>query len=922
MPDVNLNIATLVDYPDQTCLWNFICANESFVSIYGVIFTIVISLGVYIYGLQDKSEKITLTKKTNIKRVITLCLSFFAFSFILLPNSIYELVNFLLVGAIILNLFIAFNEVFKFNENELSGERAVKKFKEGVIREKLAQFEALKIKNDLLNKSLEEKKGGKDIERFLFDENTDSYHIIRSESSGYITNVDLNVLFAKEIDQASSKKLSYYIPYHISNGSPIEFDTIILGVKKEDGLDIDEERLRSFISISDEYENPTSYLEAETRSYYNAMFSFIKMEDSKGLELKLKEFSSFVDHFTDKADSYVDIIQFINDDIIFPLQKYSFKQGDIDCIRKIVSFSLGYIYQSLSKKSVQSFNIFLRNFSHAFYQSYGLTQQNQSEFLDIYFRWLSEVSKYSIKSKIQKDGDYIEYGTKLLSSLNGSLKIAFDKGDLTVFEKTLDFLNDSFLRESYEHDEDVLLDEIILIKKAVIFGFTAWVYKNYSVRKNQPFYKDALQTLLATVSKDAIFHYRSRQDDLNYYLSVYLKTAEISESKGSFGWDSWDLPEGRVSTITIRDDIKRLLADRILKLIIDTPALTIDIKDQNYNDELSLIKEGSHQFDPLLNQSKDYFTATSALTDEQFTATKIKFYEVFTQINQKYEADVRTKIIEQPLNDSKFSEFAKENFESYSTARVLHRIQDFVRDPIKKADGFGYNILLRKEQFVAETNVHYTNENQFGEDLARSEDNRILESIYKKFTKIPTVKKDKITKFILAEDNLKAIIIWVNGYLNLEDTNPEDFKPYWNESDSKKDNGPYYQGSIGGTPVFIVYKFQEHKTYPDAIFALKNEAFSISEFEIERDANLSDANTKWADSVQDCITMSITNLSNVEDARTKIVEKWIENEPASVTDKQAKIEELKTSVLFHFYKGLSVDSIAIDESKVLLFHIK
>jgi hypothetical protein len=904
------------------CLGGNICANDTFIGIYGAVFTIVISLGVYIYGLQDKSEKITLTKNTEIKKIITSCLGFFLLSFLDFPSPVYEFVNFTLVGGLIYYLFLAFGEVFKFNENELSGERAVKKFKEGVIREKLSEFKDLKTKNDLLNKALEEKRGGKEIERFLLEENDDAYHFIRAQSSGYITNIDLSVLFTKEINQTSSKKIFYYIPYSISNGAPVEFDDVILGIKKGEGQKIDEDKLRSFISISEEFDNPSSYLEAEIRSYYSEMFALIQNEDAKGLELKLKEFSSFVNHFTDKVESYVSMIQFINDDIIFPLQKYSFKQGDIDCIRKVVSFSLGYIYQSLDKKSIQTFNIFLRNFGNAFYESFDLDTKTQSEFYNIYFRWLTEVAKYSIKSRVKKDEDYVEYATNFLSSLNGWLKIAFDNKNINAFEKTLDFLNDTFSRESYEYNEDQPLDEIISTKKAVIFGFTAWVYKYYGGRKDEEFYKSALSKLLTALEKDPVYYHGNVQDNLNYYLSLYLQAVKISEGKGSFGWDSWGMPEGRAYTVTIRHDIKNLLTDRILKFVAANPAFNIDIKDGNYNDELSLIKEGNQQFDPLIDKTKDSFIATLTLTPTQFSAAKTKFYEVFSKVTEKYETNVRAKLIQQPLDDSKFNDFAKENFESYRKMRLLYRIQKFEKEAIKKKDGFGYNILLLKEQFVKETNVHYTNEDQFGEDLARSEDNKILESIYKKFPSITSIKKNEIGQFISSENNLTAIVLWVNGYLNIGDTNPEDFKPYWQVADAKKDNGPHYQGSIKGVPVYIIYKFHEHKTYPDTIFAFKDKAFSVKEFEIEPDNNFDASNTKQAESPSDGLTLSITNLSLLEEARTKIVEKWIEDDPTSVPNKEAKIEELKTKVVFKFYKGLSDASLILNDLKVKIFHIE
>lgn len=930
-------IYVIQDSNAQTCLAGMVCANDTFIAIYGVVFTIVISLGVYIYGLQNREEKITLLKSTDIEGVIKNCLGFFALTFLALPSPIYETINFVFVGWVLLRLLGAFTEVFKFHGSELSGERAVKKFKEGVISEKLTEFENLRKKNELLNDELD-KKRGKEVGRFLLDENDDSYRLIRAQSSGYIADIKLELInntrntdiedtnIENQLDSSGEvrhllKEPQYYIPYYVSYGAPITSGTVILGIKKSSD-DIDEERLRSFISVSDEYENPTSYIEAETRNYYPQMISLIKLEDAKSLELKLKEFSSFVEHFTNKPDSYVDIIQFINDDIIFTLQKYAFKQGNVDCVRKVVSFSLGYIYQALYKKSTKTFNIFFRNFGHAFYEAFSLDKKERDEFFDIYFRWLNEVAKYSLKSRIKKNDDYSEFVTTFLSGVNGWLKIAFDRKDIDVFEKTLLFLNDSLSRETYEHDKDESLDRAVLAKKAVLFGFTAWVYKYFPARKGDDFYRKALSKLLSALAKDPIRHYANNQDDLNYYLSLYLKSAELSESKGSFGWDSWDMPEGRVYTVTIRHDIKNLLTDRILSIVSSNPVLVVDIKDENYNDELSLVKQGNQQFDVLLNKTKDFFISTEKLTDEQFDTAKTKFYEVFSKITEKYESDVRSKLIQQSIDDDKFNEFVKQNFESYKKSRVLYNIQKFIKDDTKKSDGFGYNTLLFKEQFVKETNVHYSNNDQFGEDLARSEDNKVLESIYKKSNDIPLVDREKIGQVISPDRDTTAVVFWLNGYFSIETVSPDDFVPYWQEANSRADKGPYYQGTIKGVPVFIIYKFQDQKSYPDSMFIFSSNSFSVHEFEIEKDTELDDTNTKWANDEKSCLTLSVTNLSDLDDARKKIVENWIKNDPASVKDKDAKVEEIKTNVIFKFYKGLSTENLTIDESKIKIFRIK
>lgn len=915
---------------DQSCLFGFICANETFIAIYGVIFTIVISLGVYIYGLQNKSEKITLLKSTNIKEIIIFCLGSFAFSFLFLPEFLYNFVNFILAGIVIYKIYNAFREIFKFNENELSGERAVKKFKREVIESKLVDLKKFKVKNDELSLKLENKDNIL-VDRFIFDEGENSYYLIRAKKSGYVAGINLDVLprtktnktIQNETDNTSlpteynNKKISYYIPYNIAYGTLVSVDDVVLGVRKEDFNVSDEDRIVSYIKINDDDENPIAYIESETRSYYPEMFSLIKISDAKSLEIKLEEFSVFLDYFLIDADAYFNLIQFVNDDIIFPLQKTAFKNGDIDCIRKILSFSLGYIYQSLSNKSSQTFNIFLRNISSAFYQSFGLNKNNQDEFLDIYSRWIKEITKYYIKSKIKKDNEYAGYGINILSSLNGSLKIAFDKNKIDVFSKILAILDRSFYRENYDHDDNKDLDDLILTKKSVIFGFASWLYRRRN-EQNKVFF----DKLFLAIEQNYVNNGRLAHDSLNYFISIYLKAIKISDQNGSLGWDNWDMPEETVYTVTIRDDIKKLLTDRILLLIKNNPELIINIEDGNYDQSLALIKEGVREFDPLFEKDASSFISMSGVTPEEFLGIKTKFYEIFTAISLKYESDVRAGLISQPMDDAKINKFVEENFDMYKKSRILFRIGNFIKDISRNIGGFGYNVLLHKEQFVDDTNVIYMDRGQFGENLAQSEDNKILEVIYNKFDKVEDVKKTDVWKLIQKEEDVSAIVFWVSGYFDIEENSPSSFIPGWREENSEDKKGYSYQGSINEIPVYEINKLKEFKKYHNSLFIFKSDSFTVKEFEINDDQNIDLENSKITKNKDQCLSLSVTNLSVSEQERIKIVDGWIAKNEATAQDRDKKLDELKTNVLFKFFKGLLTDDIDIDITKIRVVNIK
>lgn len=84
---------------------------------------------------------------------------------------------------------------------------------------------------------------------------------------------------------------------------------------------------------------------------------------------------------------------------------------------------------------------------------------------------------------------------------------------------------------------------------------------------------------------------------------------------------------------------------------------------------------------------------------------------------------------------------------------------------------------------------------------------------------------------------------------------------------------------------------------------------------------MDELNTKWLDDEESCLTLSITNLSSLDNVRKAIVENWIKNDPNSVKDKDIKIEEIKTNVIFKLYKGMEIENLIINSEKINIFHI-
>ncbi len=908
--------------PDKQCFWGIICANEIFISIYGVIFTILISFGVYVYGLQDKTEKTALISISNISNVIKDSLIFFAFTFIALPEGLYQTVNFVLLIYLFKQIVIAFWQVRRFNENELSGEKVVREYKERIILEKLGSFKDNSARNKELNDLLKQR----GVDRFVLNEHMASYDLIRANKKGYINDINIKNLFSNDtisktppLEQKNDK---YYVPFDIAIGRRVKIDDILIGIKRQENNKPSLfliEKMRSMISIIDDLDNPGDYLDAEIKGYFPKMFNFISSNNFKELELSLDELSKFVDLVITEPNNQVEIIESLNNDIIYPLQKHAFKCGDLDIIRTIVSFSLRYIYKSINENLNDSFKIFLRNLNVAFYQSFSLKDIGiRTNLQTTFFRWINELCKYSIQPQLEKGNTfYKNYAIGMLAIANDMLKLSYDKKDISTFRAVLNLVNTAFERDPYNFEMKFDIEEIIGFKKAVIFGFASWIYKNHAVNKANQFHIDVLKELFTVLSPTEI----EAKNPINYYISLYIKTKDLFDNKSrdmdwTFGWESWGMPEGVVYTVTFREDLRNLLVDRMISVFVKNPKIKIEIDYGNYDQELSMMKKGG-EFDPLVSRTTSSFVALSEIKDISFEVVKDFVYSLFNIISDKYDEDEKANLVKQTLDEDKFNKFGKENIKSYLDSRVLFKIGKFIKKSVPDKKFLGYNTILNKNQFVKETNVHYVHDDQFGTGLAKSEDNEILKNIFNKVAQ-KTIELSHLVDYIYNKLDFNFVVIWTrkNFDLNLYDQNKL-FKPYWLEGRSEDGNGPYYKGRIGNKKVFVVYKTEGQENFEDVIFLFKTNSFSIEEHE--------PSVRKWKNEL-DILSLNITDdksmhleikgLSNSNDDRGDIVTRWIKDKIINKGEEVSKNEDLKNKVVLRFYKSLNPDSIKVNEDGI------
>lgn len=321
-----------------------------------------------------------------------------------------------------------------------------------------------------------------------------------------------------------------------------------------------------------------------------------------------------------------------------------------------------------------------------------------------------------------------------------------------------------------------------------------------------------------------------------------------------------------------------------------------------------------------MNKDKDYYISSNDLDEEKFLKVKTKIYSLFTQINQKYEQDQNINLMKKNLDSDKFKEFAEKNKESYDDFRVLSRIEKFISSDETKKDGVGYNTILSKEEFVKEPAVIYTNDNEFGNGLARSEDNEIIKKLLEKCEKRIDIDAKEVINHISKEEDFDYVVLWTENYFNIEDYNENNlFTPRWNIGEAKN-KGRFFQGTIKNKDVYSIYRPVEYNVQDNIIILLKKDAFEIKEFIplVEESVD----NKLIHEFGDKSIYMSVKDLSVSPEDREEIINQWISKGIIKESEKEEKLEELKISVVFKFLKGIDISSLNVDCNNIKVIRLK
>ena len=214
------------------------------------------------------------------------------------------------------------------------------------------------------------------------------------------------------------------------------------------------------------------------------------------------------------------------------------------------------------------------------------------------------------------------------------------------------YLADSiFKEEKYEYRRNKNTQDLIDKKEAIIFGFTACIYRER--RKNQELGNSILNELLTRLPKKLNDLLKTTSDALGY------------SHIGRLNWDnlSWSNSEGilgiRSGTITTDRDIVLLLLDRLFFGFKNNLFSSGDIDPSIKNELLAIDNQ-------LADKNKGDIYSCSEMTEEEFVLIKEKILNIFKQIKTNYENNTKEELIKQNINVEKVKEYALENQQEYA----------------------------------------------------------------------------------------------------------------------------------------------------------------------------------------------------------------------------------------------------------------
>ena len=517
---------------------------------------------------------------------------------------------------------------------------------------------------------------------------------------------------------------------------------------------------------------------------------------------------------------------------------------------KGIIISVCYLPFAIVRRSVKSNDHYLfQEFINYSYLMYFFAQEKEGKLkgllIERSWRYLKEIAQYDIqfrmnRENIEKDElislkDFAVYVFIILQKI---LKEAFDIEDFQSFEKLTNVCQELFKRfkpsESSQnsnmlrwelensdleiHEKNTLNDllklqtlkegceeEIYLRKMQMFFGLSSWIMDIMIKGK-----------LFDELSKFFNIIHNLFPNDLVKLTNLFIKTNHY-DVEHFWGWEWWELREEEdgITHIDILNKILRFYCIKSLLLIQHKSDQDIE------NIQLPFCRE----FDVLLdNEGKLIkYLDNIAISPEMYSPiltvealAKIgKLKKIFQDLKKKYDEDERVKIRNAKISQQRVDRFKSDVINGFYKSIILRNVvkhyklfqKDLRKNFKAHTNKFGYSNIDKKEPFIEPWHTDLLDFGAvYGDNLAKSEDTYIMNTIKRKCT---TVAKNQFDQTLGNISDISEVLIFssnVNIYTFFEESSR--FVPKWSPNcdqiNIKGFDGIYiYKGYK--IPIFNIY---------------------------------------------------------------------------------------------------------------------
>ena len=632
-------------------------------------------------------------------------------------------------------------------------------------------------------------------------------------------------------------------------------------------------------------------------------------------------------------------VQWLDDDLRELLIK-STQTHDEETIREVAYIPAAISIRAIKIRDHFIFQKFLKFIPYFHHLGYREPDKNVRGFIhDRSVAWLKEIANYFIEPELKNAKEetlikeYADFSTHLFLTFQSLLKTSFDNNDIETLEKIGEALGKLYrhfepsreypkaehleweLKRATNDEEKMRIEsklkiqksleekerELKLRKSQLFFGFTSWVFHKHRANRGNEKTKQSFNILKKYLP--------TKIEDLT---NIFI-TSRSFETEDFFGWQWWDvIPDGEVRMLDFHSNLDYLYLILALENIPGSRDQLEKISLPPSRDLTFLIENNGELQKKLTEIETNYHTAWTDFISPDNVSKVSSLRELFQKAKGSQEVNEGEYIKSAVISNNKVEEFYNlflKGFNEQNTLRNLFtrfkRFSDLSANTELKPeiDLWGYNQIDMKEGFLEKWHVHYVGwGEQYGEGLARSENEAVFEKIADNLIEVKAVKKEEaILQIIeyLKQKQIKNPIIAGSfvDYFELHDLRASDrFVPQWNRQHGSTDldDLPFYMGYLKYDDIKIpVLRTFSRKP------ALKNTLIVFSAKDIGEWVQYPPIKTIEDKKKQrDIFFYQIYDLNVVDDQRNKILQRnpdWLQ-EQASPED------HLRQKVLINIFE--------------------